>query len=383
MNSSNDTLTNEDEIVTETSIETSASNGDDTSFIGDDLAGVSVVETSVTTIDSCLFGESQGENSNAVELSDEHSEGDDKDGGLCGTHSSDADSNGSETESTTPMKKISYANQDVSAIELGNSVSLCQTTQLQELIDQVNATALCYTPQCTGKLVPISIKRAGLGGSVVVKFSCTGCSERMLNLVSSAEISSSRHTVCSLALQVAFIAGGCMHSQYSKILKQNLGMSVVNATSFYETIKLLHPIVKTMLTEMCNNAKNEMKMLDSSVVGSWQRAITSSDGVWLTRGKFSQNCTFTIRNYINNSLLYYVHLSMRGKGVDEEQLYRGTAKGAEGHAAAFGQAKQEGMHIEVQWHDGDSSSAKFFRQHFPDKEKSQVMLCEGHVARNS
>ena len=124
-----------------------------------------------------------------------------------------------------------------------------------------------------------------------------------------------------------------MYSQYSKILKQNLGMSVVNASYFYETIKLLHPVINVMLTEMCSNAKNEMKMLDSSVVGSWQRAITSSDGVWLTRGKFSQNCTFTIRNYMNNSLLYYVHLSMRGKGVDESQLYCGTAKGAEGHAA--------------------------------------------------
>lgn len=73
-----------------------------------------------------------------------HSEGDDDDAGLCGMYSSDANTSGSETESTeylpTPMKKISYANQDVSAIELGNSVFLCQTGQLQELIDQVNAT---------------------------------------------------------------------------------------------------------------------------------------------------------------------------------------------------------------------------------------------------
>ena len=392
---SNDTVTNEDEIedetVTETLTETAASNLDDTSFFIEDLGVLEgmlgVSETAATTIDSCLFGSSQSENSNAVELIDEDSERYDNDVGLCGTRDSDTDSSGSETESTeylpTPVKKISCANQDVSPIELGNSIFLCQTTQLQELIDQVNTTALCYTPQCTGKLVPISIKRAGLGGSAVVKFSCTGCSERMLNLVSSAEISFSRRTVCSLALQVAFIAGGCMYSQYSKILKQNLGMSVVNASSFYETIKLLHPVINVMLTEMCSNAKNEMKMLNSSVVGSWQRAITSSDGVWLTRGKFSQNCTFTIRNYMNNSLLYYVHLSMRGKGVGESQLYCGTAKGAEGHAAniAFSQAKQEGMHIEVQWQDGDSSSAKSFRQHFPDEEKSQVILCGGHVAR--
>ena len=156
----------------------------------------------------------------------------------------------------------------------------------------------------------------------------------------------------------------------------------VNAITFYETIKLLQPVINTMLTEMCNTVKDEMKLLDSSTVGSWQRAITTSDGAWLTRGKFSQDCTFTIRNYINNSLLYFVHLCMRGKGVGV-QLYCGTAKGAEGYAAniAFRQAKEEGMHVEVQWQDGDSSSAISFRQHYPDEEKSQVMLCGGHVAR--
>ena len=33
---------------------------------------------------------------------------------------------------------------------------------------------------------------------------------------------------------------------------------------------------------------------------------------------------------------------MRGKGIDQDQLYQGTAKGAEGHAAdiAFGQGKE-------------------------------------------
>ena len=47
-------------------------------------------------------------------------------------------------------------------------------------------------------------------------------------------------------------------------------------------IKLLHPIVSSMLNEMCNDAKAEMKAKAPSEVGSWQRAITSPDGVWLT-----------------------------------------------------------------------------------------------------
>ena len=153
-------------------------------------------------------------------------------------------------------------------------------------------------------------------------------------------------------------------------------MAAVTTKIFYETIKLLHPIVNTMVTEMCEMAKNEMKALDPSMADSWQRVITTSDGAWLTRGKYSQNCTFTIRNYVNNSLLYFVHLCIQGKGQD--QLYPGS----EGHAAdiAFGHAKEEDIMIEVQWQDGDLSSAKAFRMHYTDTQKCKVMLCGGHVA---
>ena len=37
------------------------------------------------------------------------------------------------------------------------------------------------------------------------------------------------------------------------------------------------------------------------------------------------------------------------------------------------------MMMEVQWQDGDLSSAKAFRMHYPDTDKSKVMLCGGHV----
>jgi len=50
---------------------------------------------------------------------------------------------------------------------------------------------------------------------------------------------------------------------------------------------------------------------------------------------------------------------LRGKEDDAVggELYQGTSKSAEGYAAdvAFKQTKEEGMHIEVQWQDGDSS----------------------------
>jgi len=59
-------------------------------------------------------------------------------------------------------------------------------------------------------------------------------------------------------------------------LKQCLGMSSVSAQVFINTIKLLHPVVEVMLNEMCDEAKNEMKSLGPIVVGSWERAITTS-----------------------------------------------------------------------------------------------------------
>ena len=71
---------------------------------------------------------------------------------------------------------------------------------------------------------------------------------------------------------------GCAHAQYAKVLKQCLGMSSVSSLVFSETIKPLHPVVEEMLNEMCDEARNEMKALGPTVVGSWERAITISDG---------------------------------------------------------------------------------------------------------
>ena len=281
----------------------------------------------------------------------------------------------------SPAKKLC-----VTPVNMGKSIFVCEIAQLQQLIDQVNLTSNCYTPRCTGKLVPVNVKLVGLGGAAIVKFACTGCTDRNLAFHSSVTIALSKRTVVSLALQVAFVIAGCTHAQYSKVLKQCMGVSSVSASIFYDTIKLIHPVVHNMLSEMCDEAKSEMRSLGPAVVGSWKRAVTTSDGVWLTRGKFSQNCSFTVRNYMNNALLYYVHVCMRGKMNDivGGELYRGTAKGAEGYAAniAFQKAKHEGIHIEVQWQDGDSSAAKSFREHFPDETKSRIMLCGGHVARS-
>lgn len=132
----------------------------------------------------------------------------------------------------------------------------------------------------------------------------------------------------------------------------------------------------------CDDAKHQMKQLSSDQIGSWSRAVTCCDGCWLIRGHFSQNCTFVITNYITSALLYYGHLSMRGADrICDEDLWEGTATSAEGHLSQklWVQAKEEGMKVEINWQDADSSSAKGFRYSFSNEQESRVMLCGGHV----
>ena len=139
-----------------------------------------------------------------------------------------------------------------------------------------------------------------------------------------------------------------------------------------------------MIDEMCTGAMDDMEALPPEQIGSMQHAIVTGDGTWLTRGHFSKNHTYTIRNYMTGALLYVVHVCMRGEDdLVEGELYKGTAKSAEGYAAdeAFGMAKDDGMHVEVQWQDADSSSSASFRKHYPDETKSRIMLCAGHVGR--
>ena len=70
--------------------------------------------------------------------------------------------------------------------------------------------------------------------------------------------------------------------------------------------------------------------------------------------RYSQNFTFHVRHYINNSVLYYKHLCQRGP------LYDGTSASMEGAAAKeiFAKMKEEGMKVAVQCQDADSKVEK-------------------------
>ena len=117
-----------------------------------------------------------------------------------------------------------------------------------------------------------------------------------------------------------------------------------------------------------------MKKIDAVFLGSWKKAVVTSDGVWHTRGHFSKNASFIIKNYLTGGLLWYGHKCMRG----DEELYADTAKYMEGILAGecYKQAKDEGCNVDTVLQDGDSSSAKSVTEHHSN---SKVYKCGGHV----
>ena len=183
-----------------------------------------------------------------------------------------------------------------------------------------------------------------------------------------------------LALGVAFFISGHGFAKFERTLKQFLGISCVSKNRYYDIVKLVYPHITAILDEMCEEEKNRMKEKDAAVLGSWKKPVVTSDGVWHTRGHFSKNGSFIIKNYLTGRLLWYGHKCMRGKDVINEELYAGTAKSMERVLAGecYKQAKEEGCHVNTVWQDGDSSSAKSVTEYHSN---SKVYKCGGHVGR--
>ncbi len=191
-------------------------------------------------------------------------------------------------------------------------------------------------------------------------------------------------TVVSVALRLASFISGIGFACYHKLFQRHLSMNAVTDKYFYRVIEMAYPHVVDILDEVCELGKIQMKNLPSSQLGSWDRAVTTSDGCWQIRAFFSQNSTFIIRNFLTGALLWYGHASMRGcDSIIEDELYQGTAKSAEGYLAGvlFQKAKEEGCNIAVNWQDQDSSSEKSFHAVFGPQTSARVMKCGGHIGR--
>ena len=233
----------------------------------------------------------------------------------------------------------------------------------------------------TGVLVVTKVQPTGIGGTLNLTFSCSDCQLRKINFSGSMYVEGSKRTVVGLALAVAFFITGHCYAKFSKTLRQCLGIACISKNAYYEVIKLVYPHITEILNEMCEDEKNRMKKLPSKDLGSWQRAVVTSDGVWQTRGHFSKNGSFVIKNYFTGGLLWYGHKCMKGNDdVVDEDLYKGTAKSMEGCLAdeCYDKATKECCKIEVVWQDADSSSAQSVHKHQPE---ARVFKCGGHVGR--
>ena len=214
-----------------------------------------------------------------------------------------------------------------------------------------------------------------------VVFCCNSCDLRRINFKGSTLVEGSKRTVVGLALAVAFFITGHGYAKFARTLRQCLGISCISKNRYFETIKLVYPQITDILDGMCNEEKEKMKTLESTELGSWERAVVTSDGVWHTRGHFSKNGSFIVKNYMTGGLLWYGHKCMRGNDdVIVDELYEGTAKSMEGFLAeeCYKEAKEEGCRVEVVWQDGDSSAAKSLKKQFPE---AKVYKCGGHVGR--
>lgn len=266
--------------------------------------------------------------------------------------------------------------------ELKQGLGIVEISQIVNLIETLNGNSKCKTRFCRGILVPIKIDTKGKACGVEIKWICNGCDNRDL-VLSPSLVPDSRRSIISLSTTIASLAAGLTYADYFKVFEKHMGMDALTSGNFYTVIQDIHTVVEEILDEQCEINIEKMKELPKEEYGSFEKAITTSDGVWLTRGYHSQNFTFTIWNYLNHGLLYYLHLCQRGgDNIIEEELYGGTAKSAEGYAAqiAFKNAKEDGMNIQTNWQDADSTSGSAFKESFPE-ESSKLMLCGGHVNR--
>ena len=157
-------------------------------------------------------------------------------------------------------------------------------------------------------------------------------------------------------------------------LGHGLGLHVLSRKNI---IRLLYLVKKVTLEEMFNKAKGTMQRKPDNEQGSFQRAITTADGCWLTRGHFSKNFTLHVKDFLMQALLSSSTTSICVKEAVMTSAKKNFTLTCEGYAASriFQQTANEGMNIEVNWQDGDSSSVLqarlAFVQHFPIKKSAK------------
>ena len=147
---------------------------------------------------------------------------------------------------------------EVNYIDLPNKLYFLALPQVGKFLDMINQVRGCKTPGCNGNLAPTGVMSKGFGGCVYISCRCDGCGsggETYMN-----HPGRTKDNIVSKCVQVALIVAGGTHMGYYKTLKHALGIDVVGPNAFMDTIRnIMYPIVKSMLDEICEAAKPEMK----------------------------------------------------------------------------------------------------------------------------
>ena len=140
--------------------------------------------------------------------------------------------------------------------------------QLNVFVETVNSVRCCVTLGCNGILVPVSLQSKRLGGTVNFSYVCKGCGISKVFFEGCLKNESLYTTEVGASIQVEFIISGCLYATYCKVLKLSLGLDTLSFSTFYSTMERMYPVVKEMVDEMCEEAKEEMKTMDEHTLGS-------------------------------------------------------------------------------------------------------------------
>ena len=167
----------------------------------------------------------------------------------------------------------------------------------------------------------------------------------------------SRRNVVSYAICIAAFASGIGFAGYHKLFGRHLGINVTTDKMFHKVIEEAYPHITEMLNE-------EMKSLPTDKLGSWQRAVTTSDGCWHISFFFFSEWDLRDLQLADWSLVVvWPCMHERLRPHDHRRALSGNSKVNRGvsRGVLFEKAKEEGCTIAINWQDQDSSSEKSFR----------------------
>jgi len=246
--------------------------------------------------------------------------------------------------------------------------------KFREFVNPLLKSVPCATSGCKGRYQEKRAQGKGLGGVVNITYQCAQCGNEIV-YHSDRLIPGTQRGALSTQLMLASLLNGGLFAGYKRGLGPVFGDHIFTKETWRKFLLQIDPIIRKQLEDQCELAKAEMKKKPDDELGSWKRAVTTSDGCWQIRGYHSPNSTFVIVDFMNHALLYVDHTSMKGG----DDVWKGTAKGAEGYLATklFKKATEDGMKVEVNFQDADSSSKKAVEDEF----EGSYFVCGGHFNR--